>query len=390
MNKIYISVMAIALALTACNHSASDSTAPETGIKSEIFESNNQKPVNETIYPDEKGSIGDTLVIRQGSMVSSKLKFDTISNEEVNLYFRTTGIVKALPGNYAEISVPFDGRITRSFVRLGQKVAAGAPLFELISQDYLEYIRSYLDSRQERELKEKNYARKKELAESGIISKKELEEAKYDFELAVKEYEKCVQLLGIMNLDPEDANLASPLVVKTPVGGEVVRNEITTGQYLTSDSEPQVIIANLEKVRVLANVKERDLVNINIGDKVEIFSESMLDGSQTGSVYYIGNLMNEQTRSVEVFIDCANPGKVLKSGMFVSVVFHHNLSDAITIKPGAVMQDKDRSYIFLKEGSGTFIKKEVRVKSRADGMLIVDSGLRAGDVIVSEGGIYIK
>ena len=39
--------------------------------------------------------------------------------------FTVSGIVKAIPNHYAEIASPFAGRVTRSFIRLGQKVDKG-------------------------------------------------------------------------------------------------------------------------------------------------------------------------------------------------------------------------------------------------------------------------
>ena len=45
--------------------------------------------------------------------------------------FTTSGVVQAIPSNYAEVASPVSGRITKSFVRLGQKVAPGSPIFEI-------------------------------------------------------------------------------------------------------------------------------------------------------------------------------------------------------------------------------------------------------------------
>jgi cobalt-zinc-cadmium efflux system membrane fusion protein len=341
----------------------------------------------------EPGNIfasGDTVFVPANAVVNSKLRLLTVKPHEFNVQINTTGVVKPLSGHLAEVTSPFEGRIIKSFVKLGQKVTPGTPLFEVISSDYLESVRMCLQARRERELAEKNYLRKKDLLESGISSRKEFDEAKLALDLADKECEKTTAILKIFNINPEEADLTQPLIVRSPISGEIVNTDITVGQYIRSDSDPIVTVADLAKIWVVARVKEKDLGAISLQDQVEVFTEALPDKAIKGVVNYIGNIMNEQTRSVEVFIECENPEKFLKSGMFVTVKFYHELADAIIIPASSVLQDLNRSYLFVQAGKGIYVKREVSVTSLADKQLIVHSGLETGTIIVSEGGIYLR
>ena len=333
---------------------------------------------------------GDTVFVPASSAVLVKLKMQTINSQENLVQFITTGVVKPLSGHLAEITVPFEGRIVKSFIKLGQKVTIGTPLFEVSSSDYLESVRMCLQARRERELAEKNYVRKKDLLESGISSRKEFDEAKLALDLADKECEKTTAILKIFNLNPEEADLTQPLIVRSPIPGEIVRTDITVGQYIKSDSDPIVTVADLGKIWVIARVREKDLGEISPQDQVEIFTEGLPNKAINGVVNYIGNIMNEQTRSVEVFIECENSDKILKSGMFVTVKFYHELVNAILIPASAVLQDYNKSYLYVQLNQGIFVKREIIVTSTADKKLIVHSGLETGNIIVSEGGIYLR
>lgn len=333
---------------------------------------------------------GDTVFVSHQSVVRTKLKFTTVDRVDYNLQYTTTGVVRPLSGQRAEISSPFEGRIIRSFISLGQKVAKGSPLFEVSSSEYLEYVRDFLQAKNERDLAEKNHSRKQELFDTGVSSRKELDESQLAFNLADKEYKKAEGMLRILNLDPETADLTRPLIIRSPLAGEVVRSEITVGQYLKPDDEPVVTIANIDDVWVVANVKEKDLGSISKDDRVEIYSEGMNNTPVTGIVDYIGNIMNPETRSIEVFIRCNNAGHRLKYGMFVMVRFYHAIPGAIVIPAGAVLQDNVKSYVFVQKDQDVFVKKEVTVTSAPDRKLIVRSGLVKGEVIVSEGGIYLR
>ncbi len=99
---------------------------------------------------------------------------------------------------------------------------------------------------EKRELAEKNYIRKKDLLESGVSSKKDFDEAKLALDLAEKECEKTTAILKIYNLNPEEADLTQTLIVRSPISGEIVHTDITVGQYIRSDSDPIVTIADLE------------------------------------------------------------------------------------------------------------------------------------------------
>ena len=391
MNKIILIILAAMLA--ACHNAGNKNqesvnrgpSQEQVGNNRKRIRGRHQKVQSVNIYAD-----GDTIIVPSGSPVQTKLKMHTVSNENHNLQFTTTGVIEPLSGHLADVASPFEGRIVRSFIKLGQEVTTGTPLFEVSSSDYIEAVRMCLQSRRERELAEKNYTRKKDLLESGVSSRKEFEEAKLALELAEKDCETTSAILRIFNLNPEDADLAKPLIVRSPIKGEIVRTNITVGQYIKSDSDPIVTVADLDKIWVVARVKEKDLGAITPQDKVEVFTEGLPARPIKGTVNYIGNIMNEQTRSVEVYIECENHDQILKSGMFVTVRFYHSMKDAIIIPSSSVLQDYERSYLYVSKGEGKFIKKEVSVTSLADDKLIVNSGIEAGSIIVSEGGIYLR
>jgi cobalt-zinc-cadmium efflux system membrane fusion protein len=389
MNKIAIIICVIFIA--SCHSSVNVDPEADRGTQKETrhYRKRNRKG-QEQSEPAGIISRGDTIFIPLHSSVRSKLKLTSIEYRDYDDQYTTTGVVRPLSGHRADITSPFEGRIVRSFVRLGQKVSTGTPLFEVSSSEYLEYVRVFLQSRNERDLAEKNTLRKKELFDSGVSSRKELDESQLAFSLADKEFRKAEAMLKILNLDPENADLAQPLIVRSPLSGEVVRAEITVGQYLKTDSEPVMTVADIDNIWVVANVKEKDLASVSMDDKVEVYSEILPDTPVPGIVEYIGNIMNPETRSVEVFIRCRNSDHRLKCGMFVTVKFYHRMSGTIVIPADAVLQDNIKSYLFVQAGPDTFIKKEVTVTSAPGKQLIVRSGLKSGDVIVSEGSIYLR
>ena len=95
---------------------------------------------------------GDTILFGKSSTILSKMKTLKVTSEPYKMEFTTSGVVKAIPTNYAEVASPFAGRITKSFVRLGQKVSKGSPIFAISSPAFYETGKECSQAREEMEL----------------------------------------------------------------------------------------------------------------------------------------------------------------------------------------------------------------------------------------------
>ena len=298
--------------------------------------------------------------------------------------------MRVVTGSMAELSSPFEGRITRSFVKLGQKVSAGTPVFEIYSPDYFEAVKAFIQAKQEKQLATTNCARQKDLLDHGVGSKKEFEEADAARQIADREYERAESSLLIFNVKPEELTAAKPLIVRSPIAGEIVKNNIIVGQYLKSDAEPQAAVANLNKVWVVAQVKEKNISLINSIDSVLIVTDAHPDKPIKGIVSYVGNLLDEQTRSVEVYLECQNESRKLKPGMFANVSFAHKLPEALVIPSSAVLQEENNTFIFVQTEKNKFVKRSVTVVTGNENEVIVQSGLTANETVVTDGAIYLR
>ena len=130
---------------------------------------------------------GDTIIVSSESPVAKKLIISEVHKELHETTFTVSGIVKAIPNHYAEIASPFAGRVTRSFIRLGQKVDKGSPLFEISSPDFFETGKVYYQAKQEMELASKNLRREQDLYAHKVSAQKEVEEAEVNYELKKKD-----------------------------------------------------------------------------------------------------------------------------------------------------------------------------------------------------------
>ena len=332
---------------------------------------------------------GDTLHIGAGSPILSRLKTEKVVREPYCMEFSTSGVVKAIPSNYAEIASPFAGRIIKSFVRLGQKVKPGSPVFEISSPSFFETGKAYYQAKQEMELALKSLKREKDLLHNKVGVQKELEEAEVNYELKKKDYENAEAALKVFQIDPDELVLGQPLVVRSPIAGEVVTDRMVIGQYIKEDADPVAVIANLNKVWFVAHVKEKDLSLVQALNDVEIRLVAMPEQPFTGKIYHISEMLDEETRSVEVLIECDNGERLMKPAMYGTVKLSDKAAEVIRIPNSAILQEEDACYVLASLGNTSYRKQKVSTGSSDSEKTVILSGLAPGDEIVTTGAFYL-
>jgi cobalt-zinc-cadmium efflux system membrane fusion protein len=333
---------------------------------------------------------GDTIVVNEKSpilyhIITRKSQFQDFSAE-----FKTIGTVRPVSGKLTEIAPPFAGRIIKSYVHLGQKVSAGSPVFELSSSEYYEATKAYFAAQSANELAQRKYNRQKELAANGFTAQRDLEQAQSEANIASQEHEQAKATLSIFNINASSLQVGQPLKVVSPISGEVLKSNITIGSYVKEDSEPLAIVADLSRVWVTALVKEKYFGAIKHGDRVEVHISSNPNKVVSGTIYYIGEMLEEDTRSLEVILECGNSNRELKLGMFCEVHFLSSPTKAIILPSTAIMQEQDNDYVLIEETKGKYVRRKVESESISIDNVLITKGIIDGENVVIKGGIYLN
>lgn len=332
---------------------------------------------------------GDTIMLSEGSNISPKLHLLTVDLQLLNAPWSTTGIVRVNPNNYAEIAPPFAGRVTRSYVKLGQQVSPGSPIFEISSPDFFTAQKDYFDARQELHQAQLNLTRQRDLWSNGVGVQRELEAAETEFETKKTTLANASAALKIFNVDLASLELGKPLVLSSPIKGEVISSQIVIGQYLKEDAEAIVVLAELSKIWIAGQLKEKDLQHIHTMDQVYVHTAALSGRPLLGKIFHINQIVDEETRSVEVLIECDNRERFLKPGMYVTLSYSDIPSQHILIPTKAVFQRENEQFVFVQVGRDKFHKRTITTGETTDDQIAILSGLQAGETIVSEGGIFL-
>ena len=357
-------------------------------VSSLVFASCKQVVETQTTIPYQ--FTGDTVRIFDQRLLHEKVKLNTVTQELVAREVSTAGIIQAIPTQYAYIAPPFAGRVVQSHIKLGEQVEKNTPLFEIISSDFTTAQKDFFQADSDCALARIQLQRQQDLVANGVGSQKELEEATNALFLADKEYENAYTALQVFQTDPKQMKLGQPLIVRAPIAGEVIKNKLVTGQYLTNESDHVAVVADLSKVWVVAQVKEKDIRYIQVGDQMDIQIAALPDEPLKGKVYYMDGSIDLDTRSVQVLSVCDNSEGHLKLGMYATVHFTDQPRPHLVVPEKAILQGEESSYVLVQKGDASFVRTAVEVVVTRDGKAVLKSGLNVGDVVISEGGYYLK
>ncbi len=222
-----------------------------------------------------------------------------------------------------------------------------------------------------------------------LVLKKTWKKLQTSFYVEQKEYENAVVGIKLFKADPASLSIGQPLVARAGISGEVLENKVVLGQFIKDDATSVATVAELAKVWIAGQVKEKDMRFIHELDECNIEIAAFPERRIKGKVYHVKEIVEEATRSVEVLIEADNKDHTLKPGMYVSVNFVNAPVNAILIPAKAILQGNDASFVFVRAGPGKYIKRQVTITGTSEDRVVIGDGLRPGEQVVSSGGFYL-
>ncbi|MBI4378331.1 MAG: efflux RND transporter periplasmic adaptor subunit [Nitrospinae bacterium] len=253
-----------------------------------------------------------------------------------------------------------------------------------------------------------------------LNAKKEIAKAEAEYITAKAEVEKLRGSLHLYGFSDKDINRmidesrmpAHALIpIISPFNGRITERMVTVGEVIDTSTK-LFKLTDLSTVWIWANIYEKDLGKVKIGQEVSITVTPYQDKVFTGSITYIADTIDPATRTVRVRAELENPDRILKPEMFATVKILSDRKDYLPAIPEtAVQREGDNTIVFvanppeslqtplLKRGAGgdfekgerrIFEKRVVSVGPEVDGYHQVISGLKEGERIVTKGSFILK
>lgn len=331
--------------------------------------------------------VNGQVYIPEGSPIRERLTISSAEIQEVRRTVSAPATVEANPSKRANIFPPAGGRIVQLFVSMGENIHQGQALFEIFSPELAELQTQYVSARSSLAQAEKELNRKVALHERGIAPQRELEEARTDYEIALSEMQGSAQILEIMGIERGD--MGKPLIVRSPISGRLVDLAVAPGEFIAEPEEPLMIVADLSSVWVTASIQEKDIRFVDTGADVSASFPAWPGETYEGTVLFVSDILDEETRTTRVRIEFGNEERKLKPGMFSNVRFHSEPAPAIVLPPRAVLQRRDFNYVYVEVEPNLYAMRQVIVGDLVDDRLVILSGLAEGERLITENAVLL-
>jgi membrane fusion protein, copper/silver efflux system len=380
--------LALAAMATLSLGGVSCSKAPEPERKVKMYQSpmhpwiTSEKPGNCTIcgmalvpvYEGESGIEVDPGIVALNPRSVDVLAVTAVPVRRLDLSksLRFSGILEDDENIHRIIAAFYDGRIDQIYVEhVGQQVEKGQPLAAIYSPELLYVVREY-----------QNAMRSGDPAVARNSAQR------------LVQYGLSAEQVAVLAKQPDNVYTIDLLA---PISGTVLVKKAFKGQYIKT-GEPLFEMGNLSRLWFHAEVYERDLPDIRIGQKATLTTPTVPGRTFEGIVTFIDPNFDARTRSTKVRIEVDNPPadgeqhglqRVLPHRAYAEAEIAANFGEALVIPRSAVLRDGRRSVVYVEKSPGAYEQRSVKTGRVGDEGIEILKGLNEGERVVAQGNLMI-
>lgn len=328
----------------------------------------------------ETGHNGEIVVSLEQQRIFG-IAVDTVAAGSFNEVIHTSGQILSAVGDEMTVVAKSSGII--SFGRLIEGSAVGkGGLIATISSKELGGGDQLAKARASFEAARKEYERDLQLSKDNIVSESHLDQSKLAYEQARAEYEALAS--GVS----KDGNVS----VTSPLAGYIKKLSVGQGEYVETGT-PVAVVSQNRRLRLRADVSEK-YYGLLGGIKDANFSTSY-----TEKAYSLKNLngrligygkASDGDYYIPVTFEFDNKGDLV-AGSYVDVYLKSTASsNAVSVPVEAVVEDQGIHYVFVQCDETGFIRREVSLGQTDGQRILVKSGLREGEAVVTKGAVQVK
>ncbi len=382
--------------------------------------------LNTFSFPSEKPPEIEPKKVSNGPMVVS---IDQAQRDEIHLKTAkvTTGYIYETvdcPGRVGPnaelsrlVSTPSAGRAIEVRARLGDTVQAGQIMAVMksdpIGQVQSDLLQNALQARadikqQEVQLKLSHitYDREAKLYKEQVSAQADLQSAENQLEkddanlAALKSKLDAItttaqERLTLLGAPPNSAQkvLAEKkidpyVVVRAPRSGLVIERAINPGE-MNDGSKELFTLADLSQVWLFADVFEKDIEQVKKHEQAVVHVDGLPDHTFPAQIIWVGDSISPTTRTLPARANVNNPEFLLKPGMFARLTISVGKIPVRLIARSAVLQNGDKTLVFVETGDGTYTEREVQTGADDANNVEIKQGLKPGESVVVQGGIAL-
>jgi cobalt-zinc-cadmium efflux system membrane fusion protein len=295
------------------------------------------------------------------------------------------------------LTVTVDALLARWFVEPGDHIFAGQKLAELESPEVARLQAEYLEASAMQTVAVQQLARAKSLRESDLLSQAEYEGTEAETRAAEARFAGVHGLLltaGFSDADCdvllESKEVSQRYTLRAPSTGLLVERRAPVGELLDAGS-PLALIGDPSEVWIEAQVRERELADIRVGQSIEFSVDGSAIERVAGKVIWVAQFLDQQTRTGTVRAKLLSAHRAIKANLFGRAKIYTDDNSALAVvSHDAVQWEGCCNVVFVQEAVDRYRPRKVNVARGDNDHYRILSGVVPGEMIVVNGSYLLK
>ena len=341
-------------------------------------------------------AVVDPTLVSASPDLLQRLTVVPVEEREVSEMLRVPARIEVDEQRVTRIGAAVTGRVTQIFATLGQRVHRGEVLATLHSTELSASQLVYLKALSQAELQQRAVERAQLLFASDVIGAAELQKRESESAQAQAEMDASLGQLSVLGMNAKDiAKLASSRTVNSlssitaTLDGVVIERKVTLGQVV-QPADALFTVADLSHVWLVAEVPEQQAMLVKKGEAAQAEVPALNGKNIEGRLIFVADTVNPDRRTVTVRMDINNPGRKLKPEMLASMLIQGSPQKNLLVKAAAIVREENKDYVFVQLDAAHFQLRQVILGSEREGYITVQSGLKVGDIVVSDGAFHLN
>ncbi|MBV8466456.1 MAG: efflux RND transporter periplasmic adaptor subunit, partial [Burkholderiales bacterium] len=183
---------------------------------------------------------------------------------------------------------------------------------------------------------------------------------------------------------------AHQIVITAPSDGYVTALNVGQGGMVNDPTATMMTVSDLSNVWVTANVPENLVSVVQRGQDADVALPAYAGEVLHGKVTSVSNVLAPDTRRLPIRIAFANPKGRLMPNMYASVSIDIPQESQVLVPQSALLMNNDSTTVLVEVSPWAFARRTVEIGYDEGGMARVVSGLKAGDRVVTKGGVLLN
>ncbi|MEG3047385.1 MAG: efflux RND transporter periplasmic adaptor subunit [Mucinivorans sp.] len=265
---------------------------------------------------------GATPKADSGAMSEAKtMQTDAVSSATAVANITTlNGTLVTPPQNYATVTLTIAGTVHSTNIMPGTYVKRSDVIVTLENPEFITLQQTFLDNHAQVEFLSKEYDRQKLLAQQEAASEKKMQQSRADYLSAKSRQDAAAAQLALLGVSTQML-LADGIIpflkIKAPISGYVSKAQLNMGKHVAA-GETLCEIVDKSNMMICLTAYEKNIGKIKVGDLVEFRVTGLGEKTYQASVSSVGQQVDRQNRSIEVYARVQNSDPQFRPGMYIA------------------------------------------------------------------------